>query len=1138
MTTFPGGDLRDIEISMYCDSADDSLGVCWRDIADDVLHENGIEIDQGRPDAFGDYPPSSCLFTLKDPDGDYSPQNPMGQYNGFLKKSTAMRVNVRTAVERFGTTVVDGWNNTTSGQAWTLSGTAANFDKGSGVGTIVIPSAGDDRIAYLATELHADVDLKCTWRMSIAAVTGAEMTTCGLIVRSLGLTSFIYAKVSVQTSGQIWIQIVEDDDTTISNVVVAGFTYAANTDYSVRFIIAERTVYAKVWETDGGEPINWTVTEYLGDFGFGSAIKYPGWVGLRAKRSASNTNANVVVTYKNFEVASNRYFGEVKSLTPYHDTSAQSHRVAVELAGRSSRWQQGEEPLQSALRRSLPGAANLLQYWPMEEGDNADVFSSGIAGAPSLEMTSDTKPDRASDSSLVSSAPLPVLGTGSLDGWIPDYDATVTGSFQFRCFVKFPEAGATNNAVLFRIWSKSGTTRIWQVVYKTTGDLAVEAYDDNIAAVLASSVDFNVNGRMMRISLELDQNGANIDWRISVLEITATVVATLSATLNSYTIGQFDFVDINPGQKIDNLTMTGTTIGHVTMQDTISSLGDFGLEQRAYLGEEAWHRFDRLLNEEGIEHTRFGNIDSAHDTAAMGYQKINTLTTLLRECVAADMGSMYESRAIGFETGSIVEYRSRVQTYDQDPMLTLDLSNGEVAPPWNFTDDNQQTRNDVTAQRIDGGFYRVRQLDGPESVLSSINGGVGEYKTVYEVSVASDLQLPDIASWQVALGTVDGYRFPSISINLGSSNVVAAGLANAALDVFVDDLAKVINATASRIYYDILQLARGYHESLSSDHHVITFNCSPALPYQIGILDESGDAAARWDSGSTVTNASLTSSATSMVIYSTEESWTTAAGDLPIPIMVGGEEMSVTAITAATPTFGAVGTAAHADNASVTPGVPAGLAVGDQLFLLSAIRNSDTGTPNTPTDWELLVNAANARLYGKLATAADLIAMPTVSFTGGAAGATCSAQAGFFRGVAFVSPYTNSWLNGAAQDMAYVPPVTPYGAPVLVLTFSWKQDDWTSVATRTGATEISEFFSTLGSDQGLVWDYAAFNGFNAGIQEGSFVVTGGTSQISRGGVAVMYATQTMTVARGINGVTKAHPARTPVHVKRPFIIAL
>lgn len=1137
--TWPTSGLRDIEVSMYCDSTADSLGPVWRDISDDVLHENRIEMSLGRPDAFSDYPPNSCSFTLKDPDGDYSPKNPMGQYNGFLKKSTVMRVNVKTAREDFEMTVANGWGNATSGQAWTLSGTAADFDKGSGVGTVVVPAAGNDRIAYMATELHADIDLKVTFSLAVASITGGGLTAGGLILRGVSLTDFLYAKVEIQTSGAIWISIVEDDDTIISNVVVSGLTYAAGTEYSVRFVVVERAVYARVWATAAGEPVNWTVTEYLGDFGFGKAYKYGGFVGLRTKRSAGNTNNNVVVTYKNFEVNSNRYFGEVKSLTPFHDVSAQAHRVAVVLAGRSSRWQQGEEPLQSALRRAIPGAANLIQYWPMEDGTAADAFSSAIAGAPSLEMVSDTRPNPASNSDLVASAPLPVMADGYLSGWLPDYDATVTGSFQARCFIKFPAGVVPNSTVVFRFWSQDGTARLWQVVYGTGGDLSLEAYDNGIVNIFNSgTIDFNSDDQMMRLSVELDQVGANIDWRISIFAITSTVVATLSGTLNSYTIGQIDFVSINPGQLISGgTTLDGTVIGHFTAQDTISSLGDFGLEQRAYLGEEAATRFARLCNENGISNTRFGNIDSQHDTAAMGQQKVNTLTELLRECVNADMGSMYESRAVGFENGSIVEYRSRVQTYDQDPMLTLDVSAGQVAVPWNYTDDDQQARNDVTAKRIDGGSYRVQKLEGPNSILDSIDGGIGQYKTDYPVSLGADLQLPDVASWQVELGTVDGYRFPSVTVNLGNSNITSVE-ANAAMDVFVDDMLRITNADASRIYDDIDLLARGYHESLSSDHHVIEFNCSPAKPYQVGILDESGDGAARWDSGSTVTNASITSSATSMVIYSTEESWTTAAGDLPIPIMVGGEEMLVTAITAATPTFGAVGTAAHGNNASVTPGVPAGLAVGDPLFLLSAIRNSGTGTPNTPAGWELLVNASNVCLYGKPAEAADLIAMPTVSFTGGVANATTSAQAGFFRGVAFVSPYTNAWLNGAAQNMAYVPPNTPYGAPVLVIMFSWKQDDWTSVATLSGGTEISEFFSTTGDDQGLVWDYFVFNGFNASIQPGSFTVTGGTSQISRGGVAVMYATQTMTVTRSVNGVVMAHPARAEVHVKRPFTLAL
>jgi hypothetical protein len=129
-----------------------------------------------------------------------------------------------------------------------------------------------------------------------------------------------------------------------------------------------------------------------------------------------------------------------------------------------------------------------------------------------------------------------------------------------------------------------------------------------------------------------------------------------------------------------------------------------------------------------------------------------------------------------------------------------------------------------------------------------------------------------------------------------------------------------------------------------------------------------------------------------------------------------------------------------------------------------------------------------------------------------------------------------SQFNTAAQDIAY--PALPVGlGGVLLVWFGWKADDWTSVATLGGITEIGEPSSTSGNDAGIVWDFNTSAGVPT-VVGGSFVVTGGTSQISRGGVfALRSQYQTLTVTRGANGITRAHALGEEVHVADPLIFS-
>jgi hypothetical protein len=206
-----------------------------------------------------------------------------------------------------------------------------------------------------------------------------------------------------------------------------------------------------------------------------------------------------------------------------------------------------------------------------------------------------------------------------------------------------------------------------------------------------------------------------------------------------------------------------------------------------------------------------------------------------------------------------------------------------------------------------------------------------------------------------------------------------------------------------------------------------------------------------------------------------------------------------------TMTFVASGAAAHAANASVTPTIPTGSTTGDLMLILAATWSSGFGTPNTPTGYQRLIDAANLRLFGKIHTGSE--SNPTVSFTGtGDATMAMSAQMATLRHAQLAVVDAAGVLNALAQNII-VPDMLVSITNALVLAFGWKQDDWTSTTSPAGFIKIGEPSTTLGSDQGITW--ARQIQTNALTVSGAiFTITGGATAVSRGVVTSIPATTT------------------------------
>jgi hypothetical protein len=501
-----------------------------------------------------------------------------------------------------------------------------------------------------------------------------------------------------------------------------------------------------------------------------------------------------------------------------------------------------------------------------------------------------------------------------------------------------------------------------------------------------------------------------------------------------------------------------------------------------------------------------------------------------------DGGFLFEPRQV-----LAVGYRTLRSLQCQSAGLALDYASQHLAGSFEPHPDDLNVMNDVEVARRDGSSSR-QTLDSGALSTQAPPDGVGLYDAQFTLNAETDDHLPQLAGWLLHLGTWDEERFPSLEVWLERAVFAAsASLTASARALDLGDVATVDNPPAWLPQDQIRLIVQGCREHINKWEHRLQWNTTPAGPFDVAVLDS--DTYAKLDTEGSQLLSDTTSGATSVNVATTSgPPWTTAAGEFPFDVRFGGERATATAIADQTLTFVAAGTVAHANNASVTPTLPAGCQAGDLLLILAAIRNSGAGIPDTPTLYQRLDvfnSTSNVQMYGRIHSGSE--SDPTVTFTGGVANADTSAQMvafrSTFRAASKVVVASRAILNDTLQDIPY-PQLPVRYDNCAILYVGWKQDDWTSVATIAGAAEIGEPDTTTGDDQGIVWDYVIQTSA-ADIPSGSFTVTGGAAAISRGAVvAIRSDVQTFTLTRSVNGVVKAHDAGTPLGLQTPARLAL
>ncbi|MGH3942511.1 MAG: hypothetical protein ACRDTG_28585 [Pseudonocardiaceae bacterium] len=848
----------------------------WIDVVSDLWLSDPITITRGRQDG-ASRPRGRCRLSLKNGSRNYSPRNTLGAHFGRIGPNTPLRLGVRTAVDAFERTLSTSWGSAPTGQAWSQTGAGgtllpSDFSVTDGAGRHSVPAAGAYRFTYLATLAYEDIDVVVSATLPLTDVTGAEVHPATILLRGQSVNTYYLARVAITPAEAITISLLHRaEDSTLTTlaapVTVPGLTHSSTQVLRVRASIEGQTLRAKVWAAAGAEPYDWHVSAH------DERISAPGWIGIRSGIASGNTNTMpVVIAYDDLEVTLRRFAGEIPAWPQRRTNTNTFQWCPLEAAGIMHRLEQADTDLVwSTLRRGLlsDAIAPPVAYWPCEDEEDSDYIASALSNGFPLRFAT-TRPDFAANADFAASAALPVLRGSSWESAVPPY--TLAGRCQVRMLVSVPAGGVSVDSVLCTIVT-FGTIRTLTVTVNAAGSLALAAYDAVGNSVYNSGfIAYAVNGAPCWMSVEFEQVGANVEVNLVTVEPGATSGDQNPATINSHTISIVSVIKINPDNVLDDVAM-----GHISIHNVWSSLFALGQQLNAWTGETAGNRLSRLCAEEGIP---FSHIGSLATTASMGPQRPRALLALLEEAAEADLGVLYEPRGHPGLT-----YRTRTSLINQPAALSMEYLECRLADD----EDDRLTRNDITVQRTGGSAARVVLETGRMSVLPPDQGGVGRYPDKLTVNVQADSQLRDMAGWVLHLGTVDEPRYSQVSIELAT----AAHLEAQALAVDVDDRLIISDAPVDQASGDINQLAQGYTEVIRPLQHELTYHCSPESPWHVLTFD----AGHKWGTSGSTLSGGIDDNDISFAVATTGTLWTTDPAQMPILLDLGGENISVGAIS-------------------------------------------------------------------------------------------------------------------------------------------------------------------------------------------------------------------------------------------------
>lgn len=591
------------------------------------------------------------------------------------------------------------------------------------------------------------------------------------------------------------------------------------------------------------------------------------------------------------------FHGYSTGLTPGWDSiTGKIPVVSLSASGSLRRIKQGDEAVLSPMRRWIEAnGSDLMLYIPCEVGKYATNMPEAGPTANSSPMTWEGTASLASCDDFIGSLPLPQMNNAEY--WDATYSQTLIAdkSQSFRALVSFPESGSApaNDTELFCLPFTGGTIRYMYIKYMTGGLLKVEV--DNATVISSTTGAFSVDGKAGLISLEMFQSGANVFYGLNWLEEGATSYSSLPGGPSVVaTVGQMYGIKVN-NDRVDK----DVGFGHLSLWKVRSAsdpVTDFYQALNGYPGElipETTGRIQRICTENGISLTFYDTAETDYGyNDYAGPMEIAPVLSIIEECEEVERGFLWDGLSLG------LSYTTRRKMEAAVATLTIDANVGELGADFKPADDDQGLRNLWTVNRKDGAEYTIEDVTG--TLGTDAIGLYGDSKTI---NVYRDYGARNLADWLVYQGTREGYRYPSVSVDLRA----APGLAGDVLDLYPGarvDVTNLDDALDSFPGETVSLIVEGIEHEYNSFGWTVTLNCSRFSAWEVMTLaSDTGDtdqsvgriqertqmyvAGPAPSAGSTTLKASQS--------LSTDPPITTTADDYPATLMVDGVSVRATA---------------------------------------------------------------------------------------------------------------------------------------------------------------------------------------------------------------------------------------------------
>ena len=589
-----------------------------------------------------------------------------------------------------------------------------------------------------------------------------------------------------------------------------------------------------------------------------------------------------------------RFWGELTNLPQRWDTTGTDVTIPALATGMLRRLSQGAKPLDSAMTRNTR-RRDPYAWWALEDGSGATSAASGVSGGRALTLTAaqlgDTDKPPGSKSALAFTGATSQAIIQSLP--VP----TTTGVLSLVFYMRMAALPATKS--MFASFATPGTARRIEVGI-ASGAWYVDFYDSTGAIIGNQSVAVTPGNNpalgWVGYNLLLEQSGADLNYSQRWDQVGVGLGGGVGpVTISSATVQPINSVRFYASGASE---FQALKLSQVFLSTESFELSDAGFRDasNAYFGETAVDRQVRLCAEEGIsfEHEGF-----ASESETMGFQTMTTFPDLMNECWEADGGVASEARDALF-----ISYRTRADL-ENNNNLTVAYPSGLMSEVPQPDDGDQGLLNDVTVRRSSGSTARVQVIDGPNSINSptATPPGVGVYDTDRTLNVAYDDRLPSIAGWIALVGSWDADRYPLVAFGMHRQQLLSDdALFAQVMKVNLGDTLTLSDMPSWMSPDDVPEIVQGIDEVLGKFLWEIKLNCTPGGPYRATATLGDDTYVPRLDATSHTTGGSLTTTATSVSLVTPAGSarWVDSAtypGDFPMDIVIGGEVMSLTAVT-------------------------------------------------------------------------------------------------------------------------------------------------------------------------------------------------------------------------------------------------